>query len=127
MKIRWLKEPFEGCPIGWTLCTSPKEFIKAQRQAKTPHGEMDAWCAEGIFVGVTHFFPSAIIVCAPLGASYDVLVHEAVHVFQRMMQSIGETNPGVEVQAYAIQHLARCLIEEMNYRQQKVEAKEKTK
>lgn len=39
-----------------------------------------------------------------------ILVHEAVHVWQAHCEFIGEDNPGVEVEAYAIQAISKQLM-----------------
>lgn len=38
------------------------------------------------------------------------LVHEAVHVWQRILEHIKEKDPGWEPEAYAIQHISKGLI-----------------
>ena len=39
-----------------------------------------------------------------------MLVHEAVHVWQTIRRSIGETSPSSEFEAYSIQHIAQELM-----------------
>jgi len=50
-----------------------------------------------------------------------ILVHEAVHVWQQHCKDIGETNPGDEQEAYAIQFISSRLMRE--YTRQKAKAK----
>ena len=40
------------------------------------------------------------------------LVHESVHVFQRLCDSIGEANPSREFEAYSIEHIAQQFMRE---------------
>ncbi len=40
----------------------------------------------------------------------STLIHEAVHVWQFLCQSIGEKEPGIEMEAYGIQHITEGLI-----------------
>lgn len=38
------------------------------------------------------------------------LVHESVHVWQYIRQVIGEDEPGIEMEAYGIENIARGLV-----------------
>ena len=40
-----------------------------------------------------------------------LLLHEAVHIWQRFRQHIGEDEPSAEFEAYSIQHLAQQLMQ----------------
>lgn len=42
----------------------------------------------------------------------STLVHEAVHIFQRLCDSIGESAPGREFEAYSIERIAEGLMRE---------------
>jgi len=41
-----------------------------------------------------------------------LLIHEAVHVWQRYAEDMGETSPGTEQEAYAIQGISQELLDE---------------
>lgn len=45
-----------------------------------------------------------------LALAVNTIIHESVHVFQGMMTFIGETAPGVEIQAYTIADIAETLL-----------------
>lgn len=40
---------------------------------------------------------------------HGLLLHEAIHVWQRIKQRMGETNPSTEFEAYSIQRIAQDL------------------
>jgi len=50
-----------------------------------------------------------------------LLIHEAVHVWQGWCEFYGETNPGDEQEAYAIQSIASELINDFSRRAQQLE------
>lgn len=41
--------------------------------------------------------------------TYGLLLHEAVHIWQRVKQRMGESNPSTEFEAYSIQSIAQDL------------------
>lgn len=43
---------------------------------------------------------------------FSTLVHESVHVFQKIMHEIGEDEPGYEIEAYSIQNIFSTLLNE---------------
>lgn len=71
----------------------------------------------------THFFKnseqqSICIICIDKNRAKNkktvqimsLLVHEAVHVWQECKEIMGETSPGREIEAYAIQWISQCCI-----------------
>ncbi len=42
---------------------------------------------------------------------YGLLLHESVHIWQRVRQLMGESNPSIEFEAYSIQAIAQDLFE----------------
>lgn len=125
MRIKQLKRPFARCPTKWFLCTSEEELHNTQKNAGLPHSEFQSWVVGGTLAAATHMYDGVIIVCAPLDCHYSDLIHEAVHVWQGMMREVGEDNPGWEMQAYGIQHLATELIAALRARQPKTENTDK--
>lgn len=47
-----------------------------------------------------------------LKESLGTIIHESVHVFQGAMQFCAEEAPGAETEAYYIEYIATCLIED---------------
>jgi len=109
-KAKWLEKVFLGQPTKIGYASTPEEFIELQRLAGLSHGEMDNWCCDGRTLAMMHYYDGVIIVCSPLSACDSTLVHEAVHVFQRMMLDIGEPQAGHEIEAYFIQAISEQLI-----------------
>lgn len=79
------------------------------------------WCSAA--GGKTHYASNdkgedVCIVCVRPGKRNTpieiagVLVHEAVHVWQRYCDGIGEKSPGLEQEAYGVQSIAQELMSE---------------
>lgn len=120
MKTRWLDRRIAWPGPYLCLCLSEAEYVQALAHLKLiPAG--DVWCqAAG---GKTHYASSesgddVCIVCVRPGPENTpieiagVLIHEAVHVWQRYCRSIGETAQGIEQEAYGIQFIAQELLSE---------------
>lgn len=109
-------------PLKYVLGTSEKSFCRIQKEMgvldfrqffKTSHGN-----------ATTHFFDSSdgtkiegiIAVVTILPREVDpimiagLLVHEAVRIWQVIKDYLGETVPGIETEAYAIQWLSQSLM-----------------
>ena len=120
MKANWLDRRIAADGPYLALCLSQDEFdaalqhleLRDRREFVTPGAD-----------GTTHHFENpqkqdVCIVCIRVHegrAGVEVaglLVHEAVHVWQRYASSIGERTPGDEQEAYAIQSIAQELMAE---------------
>jgi hypothetical protein len=119
-QLRWLDRDTVRGPH-MALCLSEKAFLAAARHCKVSVAPGE-WLCEG-FEGCTHTWQDKhklmCVVCIdpshftgnPIGIA-SLLVHEAVHAYQRLRDSIGETRPGIEFEAYAIQGIADRLMRE---------------
>lgn len=121
MKTRWLDRRI-ACPGHYlSLVLSQEEFDAALRHCRVPTGA--AFLKTERSHATTHYFnnPSGQLVCiVALGDTTGrnaieiagLLVHEAVHVWQQHCESIGETHPAVEQEAYGVQSIAQELMAE---------------
>ena len=100
------------------LCTTEAEFLKELKRTKSP-APWPKWIEDDAFA-TTHYIVTgkgnrATIVCMTdkkmdgIPAA-SLLVHEAVHVVQEYFRHIGEDQPSIEMQAYAIQEVAAQLM-----------------
>lgn len=114
----WLSRALWYGPL-FTLCTSQEAFEKALTDIELPRDKWEPWLVDGSF-GSTHTYEHhsgdiACIVCVkPTPNIVDraaILAHEATHIWQRYCRHIGETTPGNESEAYAIQHIVWHLME----------------
>ena len=125
-KPYWLDRSLMLCAYYYCLCLSEKEF-----KAKMVELEVDLFNMPDSFVGKTsgaklhHFIaPNGdmiAIVCLDIEESLKytptqvaaLLVHEAVHIWQKHAAKIGSFNDhGDEDEAYAIQNISQSLMEE---------------
>lgn len=105
--------------VKYTLCLSEAEYFKEMKRLKIK--DPNPFVPEG-GSAATHTFHNVdegtiCVVTIKVGEqkSYNecvaLLVHEAVHVFQKIIAEIGEKNPGDEFQAYGVQGISLDLIE----------------
>jgi hypothetical protein len=121
-KIEWLDRTALRLPY-LTLCLNEKQYKAAVKHIKIENPSY--WLSEDNGACV-HTFENgskiACVVCLRVDegdSSITIagrLVHEAVHVWQQNMESIGETRAGTEIEAYGIQNIAEVLFD--SYRKQ---------
>jgi len=119
-KPRWLDRRIAAPGPHLTLCLSEDEMGAALRHIKYPSAL--AWVQAGKQATVyTLVPPSGRVTCIVCLAGWQgrdpievagLLVHEAVHIWQQYADDIGETDPGREQEAYAIQAIAQELMAE---------------
>lgn len=120
MKLRWLDRGTVRAPF-MTMCTSQREFDEVARHCRLDN--VGQWMNPDIHKAVVHTWEgndnlTCVVCISP--AAFDAepidvactLVHEAVHIFQHLCDSIGESNPSREFEAYSIERIAEQLMRE---------------
>jgi hypothetical protein len=122
MKPKWLDRRLVLSPVYYTVCTSQKMFESLLREKKIE-------TFEGVNLGKgasTHFLKndrneSVAIVCLYdhkhlKEQVYALLAHEAIHVWQEVLEVMGEKGPSPEFEAYSIQQICQELF--LEYKRQ---------
>lgn len=115
----WLDRSLFRSPLYYALCTSQRLYDKELKRMKL--GSQPGILND--HSGATTNFMQNVdgkqcaIVCL-FNHSYDyeqiasLLAHEAVHIFQRIRENIGESSPSAEFEAYSIQAITQNLLYE---------------
>ena len=120
--MKWLNRSLLDSPYSYALCTSEKKFKKELKRLGLPKSNWPDFLTSTHVNATVHFFDETeshgqcCIVC--LGDTkehtkiqvYSLLVHEAVHIWQAIRDSIGERYPASEQEAYAIQRIVQSLM-----------------
>ena len=121
MKPTWLDRRVAAPGPYLTLAMSQDEFDAALRHFKMPLGT--PYLSSARADATVHFFDNrsgdsvAVVALGDTTGRSGVevaglLVHEAVHIWQTHRENIGETHPGREQEAYAVQGIAQELMAE---------------
>lgn len=116
----WLNQALVVTPIPYTLQTTDAGYQKVLDLIGVPEEvRSDFVMGAG---ATTHRYCNnnvdSLIVCIAPSKNvtkiqiYALLTHEAVHIWQYIKESIGETNPSKEFEAYSIQMISQNLIQE---------------
>ncbi len=117
MNINWLSRMLLKGPR-LVLCLSEADYAEVIEFLDVSNP--DPWMADGCCAYV-HTFRSpqgrtAVVCLNP--ASFEspieiasVITHESVHVWQRYCEYIDEDKPGIEIEAYVIENIAKTLME----------------
>lgn len=114
-KLKWLPRTLLLGP-NLALCTTEAQYHQALKHLKcTTDREWLSQRAAGKYLALTNEtgLMTVLVYIRPTDNKlHDLatLVHEAVHVWQCFKEHIGETNPGRETEAYAIESIWRTLM-----------------
>jgi hypothetical protein len=119
-RTKWLDRRIAAPGPYLCLCLSEPEFKAAVAHLKAPADLQ--WVSNPQSDATAHTFESpgglTVVVCLRRAEGRNpvevagLLVHEAVHAWQAYAEHIGERNPGIEQEAYAIQSIAQELMAE---------------
>jgi hypothetical protein len=120
MKTKWLDRDTVRSPH-LALCLTEAAFLAVAREIKDPHPGQ--WLDEKKHLALLHTWEdkgrvTCVICLHPDSRTADpiavaaTLVHESVHVFQRLCDSIGENEPSREFEAYSIERIAEQFMRE---------------
>jgi len=118
--MKWLDRHTVFAPH-LALCLNEKDFDAAVRHCKVK--DPGPWLDPERHRALVHTWElcgrlTCVVCLHPEHATSDPievagsLVHEAVHIFQKLCQSIGEHSPSSEFEAYSIQRIAETLMRE---------------
>lgn len=118
----WIERAIIESPFCVGLCQTEKQFKNELKRLGVAESENVQWVTEGKDATVTEFSGTKKHEkCFLVGVKQDksakpieivgLLVHEAVHVWQRIRQDMNEDEPSTEFEAYAIQNLSIRLID----------------
>jgi len=123
MALRWLERRLTLCALHYCLRLTEKDFYKELRRLEIPFDKYPTFKKEKW--ATTHYFKykdkRIAIVCLDKEDFLEytgtqiaaLLVHEAVHIWQRHAEEIGSYNDhGSEEEAYAIQSISQSLMED---------------
>ena len=120
-RVEWLDRALVVSPYHIGLCKRADTFELELKRMKVPKADRPAFILRGAGATV-HFFEKGddklcAIVCItkPKGTTRHqlngLLVHEAMHIWRWIRESINESEPSKEFEAYAIQHISQRLME----------------
>lgn len=120
--VQWLDRSLVESPYHFGLCRSEKAFHKELKRLKVPREQWPNFMGSDVANATVHFFEESggklcAIVCIgstegrTLVQVYGLLVHEAVHIWQEVRDTLGERTPSAEFEAYSVQSIAQSLME----------------
>lgn len=122
MKARWLQRSIVVSPVFYTICSSERIMRAELKRLKVK--DQFSHVSDG-YDGTTHTLKfdngkTCCIVClynwreATAESVYALIVHEAMHVWQKIRREMNEDMPSDEFEAYSVQTIVQQLMEEFN-------------
>jgi len=126
MKTRWLSMDILESPLHYALFLTEEHYQKELKRLKIPPQIHAPFLNPGAHATI-HLYTreedrSIAMVCfgsaqgKTIEQVHALLVHEATHLKQWILEEIGEHYPGREIEAYIMQNLSQCLM--VSYRDQ---------
>lgn len=120
-KVEWCNRNLIINNYHFCLVLNEKTFNKELDRLKVEPHDRSEWVGQGADAS-THFYRTGHgkrVAIVALKETEDMtatgivglLIHEAVHIWQYFCNSIGEKEPSIEFEAYAIQAISQELIE----------------
>lgn len=119
--MEWLDRTLVRSPYRIGLCLNEKDYKKELKRLNVPKIDRVGFVPFG-FTAAVHSFEKEGILMVCLSSEnklkkidiHCLLVHEAVHIWQRTKYALAEHTPSCEFEAYAIQNISRSLIDSYN-------------
>ncbi|MBB5040816.1 hypothetical protein [Shinella fusca] len=116
-KVVWLDQGWQPVAIGF--CPSEAAWDREAKRwnISADYPSIAGWGGHTALFNNSTTHQNIILVTVGRGSERDAMevistiVHEAVHVWQFVRQVIGEDNPGIEMEAYAIQNITENLVD----------------
>ena len=120
--MKWCDRTLILSPYCYGLCRTEAEFQRELKRLKVPRSRWPEFMLTAHANATVHFFEElgdigtcAIVCVGPtkgvsLTQIYAMLTHEAVHIWQAILDHIGENHPSSEFEAYSLQAITQNLI-----------------
>ena len=124
MKLKWCDRTLVVGTHFFTLCTNEKLYKSALKHLNIPKTEQPPFVLNWHSNGTIHFFDNqkdqtkTAVVCLhgfegkSITEIHGLLVHEAMHLWREIRETLGESNPSFEFEAYSVQNIAQQLFAE---------------
>lgn len=122
MKVKWLDRNLFMSPYYYGLATTEATFYAALKSAKVPREDWPADVLGEHSNATVHYVKNtkgqriALVFIKPKKDTTGVqiaalLVHEAMHIWRRIREDVGEWQPSREFEAYAMQCISQELMQ----------------